>query len=238
MASLQEVLVLDAKDGNIERIAYQGEYYVLTEQEADVGDIILNIEGLSDTLTANRFYKVGEIGEYVWFSDDNYEPHGWHKDKQGENFKVYCRLFEVGTYVEVVGETYYNEFEQGAIVQITSTANRSGQGQFRIQSLIDHTYDYATSENIKIIKDIDRVEDAVAWAEYGREPYEYRVGDIVRVVDSPYAKSNGTFFEIKRVIGNIVEDDEGFGYHRITTGDKHIELVATVDSRADRKGCE
>lgn len=62
----------------------------------------------------------------------------------------------------------------------------------------------------------------------GRKPGEFKVGDIVCVINSPSAEPVGTLFEVKHV-GSSAFDSNGYAY-----GAKHIELVTPVENRVDR----
>ncbi|MFZ4454277.1 hypothetical protein [Salibacterium aidingense] len=76
MSALTGVKVIDAKDGVVERIAYNGEKYekVPDGEKAQVGDIAL-VTGLFIGAERGNYYEVAEVGsefrsDSVFFSDD------------------------------------------------------------------------------------------------------------------------------------------------------------------------
>ena len=87
--------------------------------------------------------------------------------------------------------------------------------------------------------EIKRYEDAVKshgnsksliFEKAGREYGEYKVGDILRVINSPNAAPNGTIFEVNHVRrSGVVQDLQNYVYNR-----HHIEPIAFVENRVDR----
>lgn len=70
MAKLSNVKVVDMVGGAVTKIAYKGEEYSLTDEEARVGDIKFYIRGW-DSQLADSYYKIVEIDDYARVEDEN-----------------------------------------------------------------------------------------------------------------------------------------------------------------------
>lgn len=93
MAKLEGVKVIDMVDGEVTKVSFEGGVYELTFEQAQVGDVLFNInEGTSRR--ANTYYKVVEVDGYARVSDENGEAHGWANDLQGDYFKIYRRALK------------------------------------------------------------------------------------------------------------------------------------------------
>ncbi|MDQ0174436.1 hypothetical protein [Bacillus chungangensis] len=91
MAKLYDVKVLDMVDGEVKKIEYDGHVYVKTSAPAQVGDVMLEVRGTS-TRTADAFYKVEKLDDYVRVSDDRNGLHGWVKEQQGDYFYIFRKV--------------------------------------------------------------------------------------------------------------------------------------------------
>lgn len=169
MARLNDVKVLDMKDGKVTKIEREGVKYELTDEKAREGDVIFNIRGRADRLK-DEYYEVVKVDEYARVEDEAGGINGYSHVVQGEFFKVFRKKY-------------------------------------------------------------------CKWAEIGRKPNEYKVGDIVRVLeDNANCSCN-----MKDDIGTIETADEGVFTVKVPSrpdlGNLHsartIELIAREEDRFD-----
>ncbi|AMQ66718.1 hypothetical protein FDG96_gp59 [Bacillus phage Mgbh1] len=142
--------------------------------------------------------------------------------------KVTMPEFKVGDYAKVVGETRYGDIETGEIVKISGITDHIEQG-CRIELLDGRDCDFVNPEDIEKVS-----EEVVKWAEIGRDPGEYKEGDIVRVIDT------GSSDLTKGEVDEIVRVDQDGTYrigrrvHANWVWRDRIELVTPVERRFDR----
>lgn len=92
MAKLENVKVIDMANGEVTKIEYEGEEYTITEEKAQVGDILFNIKEMISSQLADSYYKVVKVDDFARVEDERGELHGWRHHTQGENFKVFRKL--------------------------------------------------------------------------------------------------------------------------------------------------
>ena len=135
---------------------------------------------------------------------------------------------KVGDYAKVFGETYCNAIIEGSIVEVTQEADC--EGYYRIDLIDGSGFDYAKTE---ALEKIELSEADLVFIENGREPGEYKKGDIARVIKSPFALPVGTIFEVSDVHEGDVYDSspQRFVY---MTPEKQLEPITFVEKRADK----
>lgn len=191
----------------------------------NVGDWVRAL-GDGAGITEGKAYKVidNTTSGYVRVFDDfGYKTGVAHGD-------IKPIKFNVGDIVVITGNTNDSQNKVGDIGKISDEVSpysenpqvlvpgRSSQGTFTELSEMRHATPAEIAEYEK--------------AEKPERPYE--VGDIVRVVDSPYALPNGTLFEIKAVGDDFVTDGK-YGYCTSEHIKPRVELVAPASARKDVK---
>ncbi|WP_139264008.1 hypothetical protein [Bacillus licheniformis] len=136
------------------------------------------------------------------------------------------------------GETPLYGFENGKIYPVVDKDYTHGCVEKKIQIECDWYYGYATPDQLELLTEEEAAE-IEKWAAIGREVGEYKVGDIVRVINS--GSSDLTVGDI----GPISEIDElcaQVSARNLTRANwvtfERIELVTPVEARFDRKGDE
>lgn len=82
------------KDGEATKVEYDGRTYELTEEQAQVGDLLYNIEGFGRAQLAEEYYEVIEVDEFARVEDEDGENNGWRHEEQGEMFKIFRNMSE------------------------------------------------------------------------------------------------------------------------------------------------
>lgn len=143
-------------------------------------------------------------------------------------------VFNEGDYAKVIGETLYDEFEEGTIVKVISDGVDS-DGENNIESLDGITGDYAKPS---ALEKVELSELDLLFAKNGRKIGEFKEGDIAEVVTSPCADAEGTLVEVTGVDADGIRAK---GY-RYATGKaaqpylytpSHLKLIALAENRAD-----
>lgn len=139
-----------------------------------------------------------------------------------------------GTYVKVIGETYYRDISEGTIAKVTNGKDRDEE--YRIELLDGSDFDYAPIESLED----ELTAKELTFLEAGRKIDEYRRGDIAQVNDSPGASSDGSLVEITEVgsggsisaegVGRFTGEITAYEYRPV-----HLKPIAFVENRADKR---
>ena len=227
------------------------EYVRIDKSEAKAGDFVKFDEAPNEFLTAGKYYEIYRV-------DGCGDPQ--IRDDDGDGFDTYCaddfevyrkvsaaepkpERLKVGDYAKVVRNEsgHYAEIDEIVLVKRDDKdfapfhcekLNGNEAGIFFEDELVR-----ATDEEVAEAK--RAAAERKKWAAIGREVGEYKVGDIVRVINSGFSKL------IVGDIGPISEIDENCAQvsARNLTGAnwvvfKRIELVTPVEARFDRKDDE
>ncbi|WP_205689360.1 hypothetical protein [Bacillus paralicheniformis] len=138
------------------------------------------------------------------------------------------------------GDVYpLHGFKDGGIYSVCAKKSDREDGKnIVLEFLNGYGCGYATPDQLELLSEEDAAE-IEKWAAIGREVGEYKVGDIVRVINSGVSKL------IVGDIGPISEIDENCAQvsaRNLTEANwvvfKRIELIAPVEARFDRKDTE
>ena len=151
-------------------------------------------------------------GDTEWIRAENVEP------ATEDDFKAQDRP-KVGQYVP-----------EGAVAKITDDDRDSIP--FECVLLDGSDYDYYRVNEVEVISE-DEAKEAAKWAAIGRKPGEYKVGDVVEVVDAGSSRyENGRAYEVKVASGGIMTLVDGGGI-RPYISRKRVKLICPVEQRAD-----
>src|SRR5690554_1592396 len=143
--------------------------------------------------------------------------------------------FVVGDYAKVVGPTNLNNIKEGTITKIKDPIDYDGD--YLIVLPDGSKFDYAKPHNLEKVEITSR---DLSFLNAGREVNEYKVGDIVRVLNSPIAHPKQSIIEISRIEqGSILAkgyDDRMGGVKEWRYNVEDFELIAPAESRVDNKG--
>lgn len=184
--------------------------------EYDVGDVLTVEEVLGSTgIRAegtliglySREYKVVEISPYETTTTPT---------------------IKVGDYVRVVGDTYYDDIDEGTIVKITKKADNDGD--YKITLLDESDFDLAPASSLEKL-----TEKEAKFAEIGRKVDEYKVGDIVEVIEDNYGlgEVGGIFGVASILVGRYPENKLGKSAYVGPAGDT-VKLITPVEHRFDK----
>ncbi|MGI1828739.1 hypothetical protein ACRPLG_02585 [Bacillus safensis] len=234
MAALKGVKTLDMVDGEITKVAYEGEEYEKTDRPVREGDLFLLKEGhLVGRGEVGAFYstKKYEDGDIVIPTAFTGNASNTQSIGKGVAFRKKHVRLKVGDYAKVVGDTYNSDIVRGAIVKITNLAD--GDGDLRFELVGDDYYDYAKPSSLEKVS-----AEEVKWAEIGRKGNEYKVGDIVSYDDPQWFENKG--------IGEVTEASDEDDYTGVVATDnggrrikyyllpKKLTLITPVEARFDR----
>lgn len=139
--------------------------------------------------------------------------------------------FEIGGYAKVVGETRFGYYGNGEIVKVVEGIDEDGE--FEIFACVNYDYVKPSSLEKVELSDADKI-----LVDNGRQPSEYKVGDIAEVLKSNSASPVGTLVE---VTGKDDEFIRAKGWSAVAgrvqdsyvyTPDK-LKLIALAEKRAD-----
>lgn len=144
--------------------------------------------------------------------------------------------FSVGDYVKVVGPTFFNDIKEGAVAKIIRPIGRDGD--YKIELLDESDYDYAKPHNLEKVEITSR---DLSFFKAGRELNEFKIGDIVRVLHTPFAHPKYSIIEITGFLddGAILAkgyDDDVDSVEEYIYYAEHLELIAPAESRVDIRG--
>ncbi|MCY8493726.1 hypothetical protein [Bacillus inaquosorum] len=242
---------IESLKSDVAALKGEAEYKRIGKSEAQAGDYVKFIETDDSSLTVGKMYVIKEIdydGDPLITDDDDDE--NWAGT--GEEFEVYRKVgaasveaepkperLKVGDYAKVVGGACGHQAEINDIVQVTF--DDGGSIPFRCDDLSGKSVGWfyegelvrATDEEVAEAK--REAAEYKKWAQIGREVGEYKIGDIVRVIDS------GSSMFHKGDIGSISEIDGICAKldARNFTGPswlsfERIELITPVEARFDR----
>lgn len=229
MAKLN-VDVLDMADGEVTKIEYEGEEYVKSEEKAEVGDVLYNIEphGIQ---SANTYYKVGKVDEYARVYDDNEDLHGWMHSEQGNNFEVFKKVVNpannVGKYIVFTDVEGIDVLTEGKSYEITSVKGSS-------------FYVIAGDEGSKLIVFTNESESGYSYIiedsprEIAQADNGLQVGDYVVANPSADREYSCTTTENMR-IGKVLEVGEEIIKLEIVSGEDRVGNFYWVDAEHFRK---
>lgn len=231
-------------------------YKLVTDRKPRVGDFVKYAEFDYSFITAGKYYEITEIkgdGDY-WFLDNDNDP---CYTEEHEEYAVYERVqvgvaqapepLKIGDYAKVVQRV--NEFDEGNIVKIVGKKGDGSVNRFDFKvdfvkvtgksKFSGQTSGYINADNIVKATDEEVVqakrqaeEKAVAdkWAEIGRKPNEFKVGDIFRGTD-------GNIYEVSEIRVNsdhptrfINKRGRNDGY----MANAPLTLITPVEARFDR----
>lgn len=223
-----EVIVEDtpAKTAPAKELEHNGETYTLVSRKAQAGDVVIPT-GKSTSSFVRK--------DTPYIVDDRLKVEGFPVYKSGYNrteanvlvYEKKAPALKVGDYVRVKdgADSRHGDIGAGEIVKVTDFGHYSSR-KVRVQLLDDSDYDYFKAEDLELVD-----EKVVTFAKIGRKPNEFKKGDIVRVVDSPCAKPDGSIFEVQSLdLMGRAFCDESYVYNAYRG---HIELVTPVESRVD-----
>lgn len=230
----------------------QSEHYrKVTDRSPQVGDYVKYDEAPESYLTSGKYYEITHVGgRSLYHLDDE----GDGEAAIGEGFEVYEKVdqvsaeqpqpLKVGDYAKVVDEIHGHNFAIGSIITLTSldedgafkAADLSGSQSWYVES---PELAPATDEEVAEAKrqaekgEADRTLSA-KFAEIGRNPGEFKAGDIVRVKDTLMT----TFLTVDQ-IAEVVSYDAADRNPRVKADDggtryAKVELITPVERRFDR----
>lgn len=208
-------------------IEYNGAKYTMTEETAQVGDIILAEKDGHD-FRAGAYYEVVDIygSKDIQIIDDIDDRNGVCM-----NYTLFRKVteplqFTVGDYVKVIVDT--EDLAEGAIGKVTELDERS-DWPIKVKLLDGSDYDWYRSEQLKKV-----TEGVARWAAIGREIGEFKEGDIARVMPSGLGDGGhpvGTIglIEYCPVFCKLRLRANG----RLYSHTDHMELIAPAESLAN-----
>lgn len=146
--------------------------------------------------------------------------------------------FEIGDKVHLLAEGdrgSLHGFEKGGIYEVSE----NNFGSTRICILNEKGYE-GFADPFQLAKLTDEEAEEFEWSKIGREPGEYKAGDIVRITE--VGRFTGEFREL--IDRHPLWDNEGKGKAWHTReggywlGEKQFELIAPVEQRFDKGGAE
>jgi hypothetical protein len=206
--ALENVNVIDMKDGNITKVVHNGENYVLVENnEPKVGDLAQRIGGPEFTLRNGEFYVVTDVLEEIDV-EVGHEDGFRHKD----NFNFYRKAedIKVGDEVRLLeggGMFPLNGYENGEIYEVVDTDPKHPvEGVIKIYNPDFHDYGYAKPEQLEVVK-VESEEDM--------QSIKPNAGDYVKLTktfddDSLTVGKIYKVLEVDSVGDLVVNDDNGF----------------------------
>lgn len=245
MAKLDNVKTVDMVDGVITKVIYKGETYerlgVRRIRGAKLGDIVRN-NNLSSDATVGGYYKViREAFGGLTVRDDVGDDHP-NILYYGEIFrKVAPKLMgehvlldvKEGDRIRVTNAfASWEAYKNGDILTVTSNEFNEGRPFVHVEETTRALYHY----EFEVISDSEAAEaiETAKWAKIGRNPNEYKVGDIARVIDSPAALPNGAIFEVRRVLGGGTVEDNSKRKYVYMVPETQLELITPVEQRFDK----
>lgn len=235
-------------EGTAEELAKLQELAGITEESeeptkeydkpAQVGDTIL----ITDAFLTVGDYKNGDKLIVKRITDDgdvtDVEGRGGDYYIVSDEFKIIGRKeaekpsLEVGDYAKVVSRTHFSDIGEGTIVKITRTLDVDGE--HRIDLLDESDHDYAKPEALEKVSEADLV-----FIENGREPGEYKDGDIVEIIANTNYSANEVgdigvveYISAERApLVNVRGRRQGRGYNHTELSD--MKPVAFVEQRVD-----
>ncbi|CAM3633640.1 hypothetical protein [Mesobacillus zeae] len=266
MAKITGVKTVDMVGGEITKVAYGGDEYVKVDGPAVKGDLVSIVKAWGG-IPAGEFYSVDQVTgtrgrEFVYIdgSANGYQSsvQPFRKvsaqsapaieervatlEKRVDALEPAEEPLKVGDYAKIADHVSYDGYAgAGDIVEIHS--NVGGFYDFRVVKVSDKS-DYTLFDSRSLVRATDEeVAEAKAklesekWAKIGRKPNEFKVGDIVRVLDgSDSWLSDGD-------IGEIAQIDTDDVPYRVKTAEvtdsnwlcvEGIELITPVEARFDR----
>lgn len=246
---------IESLKSDVAALKGEAEYKRIAKSEARAGDYVKFDEALYK-FTTKDYYEIhfvdsdgdmqitddeGDNFDTYWLDDSEYEVYRKVSAASVEAEPKPERL-KVGDYAKVVGGACEHQAEINDIVQVTF--DDGGSLPFRCDDIsgksVGGFYEgelvRATDEEVAEAKRAAaKATEHKKWAEIGREVGEYKVGDIVRVIDTGF--SNLSVGDI----GPISEIDESCAQvsaRNLTDVNwvvfKRIELITPVEARFDR----
>jgi hypothetical protein len=247
MAKLEGVKTLDMINGEITKVEYNGVKYSKVDGEAKVGDLILATKNIGHT-SKNKFYEINDEGPYgLRFHDDNSDicAVSW---TPSTTFKREAPEFKVGDCVKaiksnsghvgkifVVSKVYDKPVPYNGIIY-TFEAKPLGESNGLTARSNGERSVLATEKEVAAAKaEIEAKESQrkieEKWARIGRNPGEFKEGDIVCVKNPCGANlDRGQLVEVTRdsySSGSVVVTHKRY---RVSVS----ELITPVEARFDR----
>lgn len=212
------------------------------DREPRAGDYVKFTFTIDTDITVGKYYEVTELSEFEnpKFYDDGGVLNIGIPDE--ESFEIYEKVAEeaeepklkVGDYAKVVEHNNDIFFggKPGDIVKIVKLTaigyrveelgggNYNGNPNAKREALVP-----ATGEEIAKAK--RKAAHAKIFTDAGRKVDEYKAGDVVEVVDSPFAKPVGEVFEVRNYDGKYLDDGK-YAY-----APKRVKPVVFVENRLD-----
>lgn len=136
----------------------------------------------------------------------------------------------VGDYAKVTGLTVFGDITEGSYVKIVEYID--SDGEYKIELIDGSDYDYAEPEALEKVELTDR---ELTFLKAGRKPGEFKVGDLVEVIDYHDTIPKNSIVEIvnKYSDGDVLtKRTEGTMLYLFEP--KHLKLIAPVEARVDR----
>lgn len=136
----------------------------------------------------------------------------------------------VGDYAKVTGLTFFGDITEGSYVKIIEVID--SYGEYEIELIDGSNYDFAEPEALEKVELTDR---ELTFLKAGRKPGEFKVGDLVEVIDIHHIFPKNSIVEIvkKYFDGDVLtKGSEGTISH--LTKPEHLKLIAPVEARVDR----
>lgn len=95
------VNITEMQEGTVNEVEYNGNTFIRSDEQAEVGDITLNKTDFPCTQTEGEFYVVAKVDRYARVFDDNDDLEGWAHRAQGDKFDVFKKVKrgEVGDFL-------------------------------------------------------------------------------------------------------------------------------------------
>lgn len=136
----------------------------------------------------------------------------------------------VGDYAKVTGLTFFGDITEGSYVKIVEDIDYDGE--HKIELIDGSEYDYTKPEALEKVELTDR---ELTFLKAGREPGEFKVGDLVEVIDIHHIFPKNSIVEIvKKYFDGDVLTKGSDGTISHLTKPKHLKLIAPVEARVDR----
>lgn len=193
MAKLNDVKVMEAKDGVVTKIRYAGEDYEKVSERAEVGDIVQS-KGTKDAEEGN-FYKtfVGHRrSPAIW---DDVED---HRDDllRFDVFRKVDAVLNVGDKVKLLdggGRWPLYGFDNGKIYEVSDLNPGHMEG---VVQLRDYQYGYAFPEQLEKVEEKPSFSTGdYAVIREGANSGRFDHGDVVQIIDK--TPSNFDYFAVK-----------------------------------------
>lgn len=217
------------------------------------GDIVVITANTNDS--CNTVGDIGKISEYV--ADDNshrvlVSGNGNCGNWTLESEMRHATAEEIAQYEKSVADASKPKLKAGVYVKFTKRGdyNSADITLNKPYLVFADSYDDLTFKDdaddyreepleetdcyeILSAEEVAKHRESEKWAKIGREPGEFKVGDIAKVIKSPSALPNGTLFTVKDVRGCVVKDDSKAGFVYMVP-EVQLELIAPVDARFDK----